>query len=398
MVSLWCEKGTHTITEEVRSTLRLRIDCYQTLLLEYQTPLFRNELLDAIKLHEEALQRPEPTAAECQRVLDQLMVLDNMNDRLNKHWEKLHTSLTSRIILLDSISEFSRLLGSCLILGYAGAQSIGKLHHGASTYVTILDEFRCGEGAVEANIRIYRKISRHPLKEMMLNRHHVEKRLRMAAAGPSYPTGEIHRLIDQSDWPNLAASVVNDREMALVVFGSKPLDPDFWEDRISKIALRSIDDLRDKYFAELSSQTTYTLTKLSRELEVKQAARAAHKSSPSPLSSASIRHSEGSTAVTAAKSVYNKVVSSLGLGRTLSSLRSMVHRGPSKATPQTSLDSKTHLIGGKKVKRLSEISMLQETRLRLILWTEWQANQKLVMGAVRSCVNMNLMTPTGTAS
>ncbi|KAL1871618.1 hypothetical protein Daus18300_004618 [Diaporthe australafricana] len=338
------EEAPHAITEEVRSTLRLRIDGYQTLLLEYQTPLFHDELLDAIKLHEETLQRPEPTPAERQRVLDQLTVLDNMNDRLNKHWEKLHRSLNSRTILLYSISEYSKLLGSWLILDYAGRESVGETHHEASAYVTILDKFRSGEGDVEANIRVHRRLFRRPLEEMMLNRQHVEKRLRMAAAGPSYPTGEIHRLVDQCDWPNLAAAIVNDREIAAVLFRSKPLDPQFWEDRIGKMALWRIDDLRDKYFAELSSPTTYTLTKLARELSAKQAALAADQSSPSSLSSVSMRNSGDSPAVTAARSVYNKVVSGLGLARTRSSLRSIFHHGPSTATPQTSLDSETHLI------------------------------------------------------
>ncbi|KAJ0110252.1 hypothetical protein J7T55_000685 [Diaporthe amygdali] len=333
------EKALQPINEEVRSALRSRLSGYQVLLLEYQTPLFRNELLDAIKLHEEALQRPDPTAAERQRVIDQLTVLDNMDDRLNKRWGELHKSMDYRVVLLANISEYQRALGAWLILNYGG-----KPHDQpslwASMLVGVIDDFRDDANTLGKDFKVYQDVFVRPLKEMMLNQDHVEKRLRLAAARPTYSTGEIHRLIDQCDWPNLAAAVFHDRELAVVVFGARPLDPKVWEPHIGKTALQRIDELRDKYFSELLTPTTYTISRRAIALSTKQAARAAHHSSPRPLSSAGNQHSEESSAVTAAKSVYNKFVSGLGLGRTGSSLRSIAHNGPSTTSPKESLDSK----------------------------------------------------------
>lgn len=83
--------------EEIKLVIRQRINRHKLLLLEYQTPLFRDELLDAIKLHSEAFHRPDPTPAKRERALDQITVLDNMTDGLEKH---------NRSALLASISNY----------------------------------------------------------------------------------------------------------------------------------------------------------------------------------------------------------------------------------------------------------------------------------------------------
>lgn len=317
--------------------------CYQLLLLEYQTPLFQNELLDAIKLHEEAIQRPDPTPAERERVLDQLGLLDNMDDRLRKHWKELQKDMSSRTILLASIADYQRLLGAWLMLDYSGKHA-GKCYEWASGLVKVIDDVGSGVGRIGEDFRRYQELVVRPLKEMMLSQQRVERRLRAGSTGSNHPAGGIHRLIDQCDWPNLAVAVVDDRQLAVTLFGAKQLNKDIWSAQFGRSVLQKIDDTRDKYFAEMSTPTNYTLSKRARELSAKKAARAARHSSSSPPSPASVRSTEDSSAVAASKSAYSKVVSGLGLGRRVSSLRSIVHRGTSTTSPGVSLDSTTQLI------------------------------------------------------
>lgn len=338
------EKRSQNTTEEVRAELSKRIAGYRFLLVEYHTPLFRNELLDAIKMNEEALKSPDPTPAERERVFDQLGVLDKMDDRLQKHWGELQKSMSSRTVLLANISNFQRYLGAWLILDYAGKHA-GKRYPWASDLVKRIDEVGSGVSSFDQDFKRHQQTFVRPLKEMMLNQDHVERRVRAAAAGSTHPTGEIHLLIDQCDWQNLAASVVNDRELAVALFDATPIIPECWSAEFGKSVMLLIDGIRDKYFTELSTPTEYTLSKRARDLSAKKTARADRQSSSTPPSPDSVGNAEESSAVAAAKSVYNKVVSGLGLGRTGSSLRSIAHRRTSTASPGPSLDSTTQLIG-----------------------------------------------------
>lgn len=339
------EERSQSGSEEVRSDdLRTRVLCYELLLVDYQTPLFHNELLDAIKLHKEAIQRPDPTPAERERAADQLVVLDNLDKRLHKHWNELQESMSSRTVLLAYIADYQRYLGQRMILDYTGKRG-GESHGWASELVKTIDDVGIsGVGRIDEDFTLYQLTFVRPLKEMMLNQDHVERRLRIAATGSTHPAGEIYRLVDQCDWPNLAAAVLNDRALAETLFGSKQFNKNIWSPQFGRYVVQKIDDTRDKYFAELSTSTKYTLSKRARDLSTKKAARASHHSSSTRPSPASIRSAEDSTAVATAKSVYSKFVSGLGLGRTGSSLRSIVHRGTSTTSPGASLDSTTQLI------------------------------------------------------
>lgn len=102
--------------EDARDLLRIRLAGYRLLLSEYHTPLFHNELLDVIKLHKEALNHPDPTPAQRERLRDQLGVLKNMDERLQKLWKSLHRRMSSHQSLLAGISNFKRYLGAWLVL------------------------------------------------------------------------------------------------------------------------------------------------------------------------------------------------------------------------------------------------------------------------------------------
>lgn len=177
----------------------------------------------------------------------------------------------------------------------------------------------------------------------MLDQDHVETRLRAAAAGSAHPAGEIYRLIDECEWQALAAQIVNDRRLAVTLFGARQVNRDFWSVQFGKSVLRLIDGVRDKYFTELETWEKYTLSRRARDLSFKEvAARAAARipSSTTPPSPASARQAGDSATAAAHKSVFGKFVRGLGLGlgRMGLGLRSVIHRG------EAGLDSTSQLI------------------------------------------------------
>jgi hypothetical protein len=336
-------KRPQAFTEEVCSGLKVRLARYKFLLHDYQTPLFHNQLLDAIRLHEEIVQAPNPTPAEHERVLDQIVVLDNMNDRLNKHWDELHKSMDFRAILLANISLYQSKLGAWLILDYTGKCST-NCTWASSTLGHINNVGSGGVGNIHDDYRLYQQTFVRPLKEMMLNQDHVKKRLRIAATGSTRPAGMIYHLIDRCDWGALAYAVINDRELAVTLFGAKQLNPGFWSPQFGACTVQKIDDIRDKYFDELSTPEKYTISNRARKLSAKKAASAAHPSPPPPFSSASSPRAEEASALVVAKSIYNKVVSGLAFEGAGLTLRSIVRRNTQTTSPWAGSDSTTQLI------------------------------------------------------
>lgn len=337
--------------EDARNLIRIRLAGYKLLLSEYHTPLFHNELLDAIKLHEEALKHPDPTPAQRERLRDQLGVLDNMNERLQKRWRGLHRRMSSHQSLLAGISNFQRYLGAWLMLDYSGKHKhAGKRYDWASDIVEAIDDVGSssgGGGNLDEDFRVYHRMFVRPVREMMLDQDHIETRLRAASVGSAHPAGEIHRLIDECEWQALAAHLVNDRRLAVTLFGARQVNKDFWSAQFGENVLKLIDGVRDKYFTELETWEKYTLSRRARDLSFKKvtARAAARIPSSTPPSPASARQGSGDpTAVAARKSVFGKVVRGLGLGQMGLGLRSVIHRGISTNSREAGLDSTSQLI------------------------------------------------------
>lgn len=333
------DKSHSTTAQEVRSILSQRVAGYQILLLDNLTPLFHKELQDATKLHEEILERPDPTISEQQRTLTQLAHLDSIDAQLMEHWKDLHTSLISRTALLANIMAYQGFLATSILLDYAGhSPREAGLESWVSGRVETLDKHYSTGDKNDKDIRLYQQMVATPIKEMMLDQAHVEKRIRTAAAEP-YPTGEIYRLIDECDWSNLATMLINDRKLAETLHGQKPLDPKSYNDKTSKIVLRKMDEIRDTYFTDLSAASTYTPSKHAKDLSARKAA-GLH--IPSELN----RYADGDWAVPTAKGVFNKVLGSLGLGAGTSPT-SAGQSGSSRASSRLSTDSKTQLLASR---------------------------------------------------
>lgn len=282
------------------------------------------------------LQRPDPTISEQQRTLNQLTHLDSIDAQLMEHWKDLHTSLTSRTALLANIMGYQGFFATSILLDYAGhSPREAGLEPWVVRHVETLNKHHSTGEITDQDIKLYQQTFASPIREMMLDQDHVEKRIRIAVAQP-YPTGEIYRLIDECDWANLAAMLIDDRALAVTLYGQKPLDPKSYNDNIAKIVLRKMDEIRDRYFTDLSTASTYTTSKHARDLSARKAAGL-------PISTEPNRHSDGDWAVATAKGVFNKVISSLGLGAGTSPT-SAGQLGPSNASPRASTDSTAQLL------------------------------------------------------
>jgi hypothetical protein len=309
---------------------------YQDLQLrsDYLTPIFHTELLHARKLLEETLQHPDPTIFEQPHASRLVENLDITNEQLTEHWDNLHTSIRPRISLLSSTA-YQQFLAMLLLTDYSGhsqREAIPVIW--ISKLIAILNKDYCTAEKFTDNVinELYLQVITTPIKEMMLDQNNIEKRIRIAAA-QQYPTGEIYRLIDECDWPNLATMLVEDRRLAVTLRDQQSVDPTFDIGQISKLALREMDETRDRYFSELSRPFTYTTSKHARD-------RSARKAAGLPLSSEPpSRHSMGEWASAAAKGVYKEFIGSLGLGTATSRPRPTVPSGSSDGSSRSSTRS-----------------------------------------------------------
>lgn len=101
----------------------------------------------------------------------------------------------------------------------------------------------------------------------MLDLEHAENRF-MAAAETCKPRGDtpgtIHYFIKRCDWPSLANILVKDRELGFAIIEAGKQSPTMLglfpkEDAVKVV--QAIGDIKDKYFADLSSPTDFTLSK-----------------------------------------------------------------------------------------------------------------------------------------
>ena len=336
-------KSLDTAAQEIQSTLKKRIARYYFLQRDTLTPLLHKELADALKLHEEGLQHLELITVEQDGALDKFKVLDEVDDRLTGHWERLHGDMKSRAALVANMFCYQQFLTVKLLSDYGGLPP-KPLSQWFSDRIATIEKHYSATDKSDTDADSYEKTVVQPLEELMLNRYHVEKRMRTAATVPSYPTGDVHRLIDQCDWKDLAATLANDRELAVTLFSAEPVEPGLWDDNTSKLALRLIDDIQGKYYARISSPSLYVANKRARDLSAKKAAQNTHQPSGHQPSPATTQHGEVSPAATAAKNIYHKAVRRLRLGGKGPGLRCLDRPDPSAASTGASLDSTAHLI------------------------------------------------------
>lgn len=317
-----------------------RVATYELLQLDYTTPLFRSELLYAMKLHQEVLDRPDPTVAEQHHVIKQLVELDKTDSNITDHWQELHKSVNFRSALFATILGYQEYLTAQLLHEYAGFPIPDSLTEGWHQWLADRgkeiekhDNAAVDEG--ERERRIYRQTIVVPLKEMMLNQKHVEEKIKTATVSRA---GYAQHLVDARDWPKLANMLVNDRELALTMFDQKPLYENVFNDAKRKLVLRKLDEIQHKYFEELTDSNTYAISKYAKEV-----------TSGTLPNAITAKDSRDASALAAAKGIYNKVVARFGFGgRAESSLASAFQSDHEPNSSSISLSSTAPLMNARK--------------------------------------------------
>jgi hypothetical protein len=257
------------ITADIRRYIEHRILNFESLLLEHLTPLLRKQAHHAIALHREALKHSN--------VDPYLKDLDDLHEQLTEHWTKVYGDFLSRVYLSQDILAFYQFLIEELLKDYANQPStVSGWTLNRAKYIAEQD----GDTGAKDNNNVgtlYQIHVVYPLEEMMVNREHVESKLRSAAAGQG---SDIQRFIDKCDWSSLATALINDRDLTLNLLEGQQPNANMFGTNTYKRILQGIDEIKDKYFTELSDRSTFTINTHARELSARLASNHANNGSP----------------------------------------------------------------------------------------------------------------------
>ena len=88
--------------------------------------------------------------------------------------------------------------------------------------------------------------------------------------GQEHSGSDIQPLIDKCDWSNLATALAYDRDLAFKLFEGQPPDANIFDAKTYKRILQGIDQIKGRYFAELSDSSTFTISTSAREMSAGQ--------------------------------------------------------------------------------------------------------------------------------
>lgn len=248
---------------DIRQLIGRRIINFEILLSDHLTPLLREQIRHAIALHRKALQHPNSDPY--------LKDLSDLHDQLMEHWTKVYGDLISRAYLLQDIIMFRQFLIAELLEDYTNEPcTVDKwVLNQAKCVIEQGDHARAEDGSVVDTT--YQVHVVFPLEEMMLSRDHVENKLRAAAIRQGNSGSDIQPLVDRRDWSNLAATLTNDRRLALKLFGEPSFDANISDAKTYQRILHGINEIKGKYFSELSDSSTFTISTHAREMSAGQA-------------------------------------------------------------------------------------------------------------------------------
>lgn len=107
---------------------------------------------------------------------------------------------------------------------------------------------------------IYRQRVILVLDELMLDRAHVESKMRAALARRGRSGSDIQPLIDRGDWTSLAAVVWEDQLLTTILFSK--------DNYTRRVIQRGINRVQKKYFHELVDPSTFVISKYASKLSV----------------------------------------------------------------------------------------------------------------------------------
>ena len=205
----------------------------QVLLPFALTPLLRQQIHEAIRLHQDAL--------KASRLNQDLEDLNAHFHQIDTRWTDFNRELRVASMVRKQVITFGEVLTFKLLEDYADRPM------DRSDDVLFL-------------VEMFLKIPDRPVKylwtleEMALNTSWVEKKLAAIAARQGQPGSDIQTLIHEHDWSQLAVTLIHDREMATKIFEESLCTQGSYDQII-----KGITHVRTSYFEKMESSTEYVL-------------------------------------------------------------------------------------------------------------------------------------------
>ncbi|KAH9905366.1 hypothetical protein F4778DRAFT_729738 [Xylariomycetidae sp. FL2044] len=217
--------------------------------LEPLTPLLRHEMRHVIELHSKAAEDPD---------IDQNFTdIGVLYSRITSQWTKIYGNPTSRAYVMQDIILFRRFLTSKLLEDYAMEPFTTTTATWLSGQVAFVEKGAKAESG-STDHKLYQLHIVRPLEELMLNRDHVENKLLSTRRSPG---SHIEHLISTGDWPALAVSLINDRELVKSLYKEEDRFKMYDDKNADTKILRGIDKVQNKYATELSNSGVSEFTR-----------------------------------------------------------------------------------------------------------------------------------------
>lgn len=270
----------------VRLQIQARCVYYKYALFQRLTPLFRQIVLQASEYHQAAIALPHIHQ-------DLADGLNRFHNELEHHWFRIHVNFEQHALLLRQVTIYQEILASQLLSDYAGVPTTPEewekhasviREHRISTAADVDaheedEDNNVGRVAGRKEDSEYHKFVFRPLEELMLDVEHVEDVMLAATDAAAQEGGQGSRIghfIEQCDWAGLAKNLWKDRAL-LVDLCRLAVEQD--QDNLSHDLvslnrdtamqiMRGLNQVKNKYFADLSSPTTFTLSKYATEFSL----------------------------------------------------------------------------------------------------------------------------------
>ena len=248
--------------EALRQYTADKIAAWQVLIATCKlTPRLQKQIQSAINIYYQTANQPNLNVIESGKSLLAL------RDLIEDHWKQIYENSSNTACLFGHIVIFRMFLQCKLLEDYAGTSYV------ANENIVCLS--RC-KGQLKDRERAARELNTEVdhldnvyqqrvvfvLDELMLDRAHVESKMRAALTRDGQPGSDIQTLIDRCDWANLAAVLRKDQLLSRELFS---------KGTTQRKIQRGISRIQKKYFRELISSSKFVISKFANNLSIRLA-------------------------------------------------------------------------------------------------------------------------------
>ncbi len=243
-----------TYADETTTNLEILIATCQL------TPCLRKQIQTAIHIYREIGKQTNPNVA------DSANSLLALRDEIDNHWGQVFRNSSKTAELFRHMLVFRVFLKGKLLEDYAGGSQV--INENIICLSRVMGPLSDRERAardigvpLDGLDDIYQQWVIFVLQELLLDRGHIESKMRAALARGGKPGSDIQPLIDRRDWESLATVLMKDQLLTTELLSGA-------DERKVQHGMRKI---QKKYFLELISPSRFTLSKHARTLLVKSA-------------------------------------------------------------------------------------------------------------------------------